>query len=108
MAQAKQGAHAPCTFLAYRYAEVASYSRQKITLTDEQVNILKKRITEFRAADSRARAAVIKKSVDLLEGAQGEGIAFDRENVEIVCVRSTKFCPSHIFAARSAVPLQQV
>lgn len=77
-------------------------------LTDEQVSILQKRIAEFRAADSKTRSSIVKSSVDRIERTWGEAVDFDREEVLKVCVRLTKLGPSHIFVARSAVPLQQV
>src|SRR5882757_7231898 len=61
--------------------DIATHSRHDIDLTDEQASMLRKHITEFRAADRRARSKIIQDSVDRIERHWQQDIDFDREVV---------------------------
>ncbi|KAH9027300.1 hypothetical protein EDB84DRAFT_1563480 [Lactarius hengduanensis] len=65
----------------------ASERRHGIDLTDEQASMLQKHITEFRAADRRARSKIIRDSVDRIERHWQQDIDFDREVVETLVRR---------------------
>jgi hypothetical protein len=83
MARVKQGAHIPRVRISPSI-EVASYSRQEIVLTDEQVSMLRRRIAEFRAADPEGRISITQGCVNQLKRSWGETVKFEREMVTTV------------------------
>jgi hypothetical protein len=99
-------AYSSCTQLPF--INVTLHSRQDISLTDEWVSILQKRVPEFRVAKALARPAIINDAVNRIERGLAEGANFDRERVLVVCARSVSCFSPHIFVARSPIPFQQV
>ena len=84
------------------YALLISLSRQELTLTEDQVNMLEKRVAEFRLAELHRRTAIIKDCLNWIEQRWHSNTAFNRKKVETVCAFSlyvgwASLIPSSLF-----------
>ena len=73
------------------------YTRHKISLTDEQVTVLLRRVPSFRVADPDTRTTIIQAVVTELERSWSQETGFDRSLVERVQELSAICFPSHTF-----------
>ena len=83
--------------------DFAVYSRQEVLLTDEQVSTLRRRVAEFRLADSDTRPTIIQDAVSELERSWTHDTDFDRELVETVRASSAAGFSSHTFVDGSQI-----